>query len=61
MPRTPLTQAQRDHACRLHAESSADAAARIVAALANGDRPTLADAKILEAAGCYIRRNGDPR
>lgn len=61
MPRTPLTPAQRAHACRVHADTAASAAKRLAAALAQGERPTLADAKILEAAGCYIRRNGNPR
>jgi hypothetical protein len=40
-----------------HAKESAEAAARIVAAIEAGEAPSLADAKILEAAGCYIRRN----
>ncbi len=58
MARTTLTPAQRATACAHHAAASAAAAARIAAALAKGGAPTLADAKVLEAAGCYIRRNG---
>lgn len=58
MPRTPLTPAQRSAACAYHAAQSAEAAQRIAAALAAGKSPALADAKVLEAAGCYIRRNG---
>lgn len=39
------------------AEASVEAARRIIVALEAGKLPKLADAKILEAAGCYIRRN----
>ena len=59
MPRTPLTPEQRATACKVHAESSVAAAQRILAALAKGEPISLADAKVLEAAGCYIRRNGN--
>ena len=44
-----------------HAKAARDAAARIVAALKRGEQPTLDDAKVLEAAGCYLRRNGAKR
>lgn len=40
-----------------HAQASAEAASRIIDALASGQPVSLADAKILEAAGCYVRRN----
>lgn len=40
-----------------HAEASIHAASRILRALAEGTTVSLADAKILEAAGCYVRRN----
>lgn len=58
MARKPLTAAQRQTACKTHAQESVAAARRIIAALEAGEPPKLSDAKILEAAGCYIRRNG---
>lgn len=40
-----------------HAEESLAAARRVLEAIENGENVSLRDAKILEAAGCYIRRN----
>ena len=40
-----------------HAVASVHAASRALAALRGGKPVALSDAKILEAAGCYLRRN----
>jgi len=40
-----------------HARASEEAVERIVAALRKGEPVMLADAKVLEAAGCWLRRN----
>lgn len=40
-----------------HTEATAEAVERIRAALAAGRPVDLADAKVLEAAGCWLRRN----
>lgn len=58
MARTPQSPAVKAANVKVHAQSAADAASRILTAIASGQSPTLADAKVLEAAGCYIRRNG---
>lgn len=64
MPRTPITPVQAQAASKSHAVDAQDAAA-LVDAIISGTAPIpdgqrdaamLECAKILEAAGCYIRR-----
>jgi hypothetical protein len=40
-----------------HAANATTAAQRVTNALAQGQPVTLADCKVLEAAGCWLRRN----
>ena len=53
MTRTDPKQAK----ARQHAQASKAAAARALAALKAGQPVSLDDAKTLEAAGCWLRRN----
>lgn len=66
MPRSPLTPAQARAQADFHAACAADAAGRVASLLSNASsdpaarKATMREcAKVLEAAGCYIRRQAD--
>ncbi len=53
-----MTSDKRIERAAVQARAAVDASARIAAAVAAGKPPAFADAKVLEAVGCWLRRNG---